>query len=122
MVEARMKRMTVTPATLAEIERSVDWQRVRAATDADIARQNAADPDAATPLSDAEAMAIRVQSVRKTTGWSQSRFAERFRIPLGTLRDWEQGRREPDAAALAYLRVIERNSHAVLEALESDAA
>jgi len=44
------------------------------------------------------------------------------RIPLGTLRDWEQGRREPDAAALAYLRVIEREPEAVARALAPSAA
>ena len=44
-------------------------------------------------------------------------FASRFHIPLGTLRDWEQGRKEPDAAARAYLVVIGRNPAAVSEAL-----
>ena len=38
-------------------------------------------------------------------------------IPLGTLRDWEQGRKDPDAAARAYLTVIGRNPTAVAEAL-----
>jgi hypothetical protein len=48
---------------------------------------------------------------------SQEEFAERFRIPLGTLRDWEQGRKDPDAAARAYLVVIGRNPAAVSAAL-----
>jgi len=38
---------------------------------------------------------------------SQSEFTDRYRIPIGTVRDWEQGRSEPDAAALAYLTVID---------------
>jgi putative transcriptional regulator len=38
-------------------------------------------------------------------------------IPLGTLRDWEQGRKDPDDAARAYLTVIGRNPTAVAEAL-----
>jgi putative transcriptional regulator len=58
-----------------------------------------------------------VQYVRKQTGLSQPVFAARFHIPLGTLRDWEQARRMPDAAALAYLRVIERIPQAVQQAL-----
>jgi len=33
-------------------------------------------------------------------------FAVRFHIPIGTLRDWEQGRAEPDQAERAYLKVI----------------
>jgi putative transcriptional regulator len=48
---------------------------------------------------------------------SQEEFAARFNIPLGTLRDWEQGRKDPDAAARAYLMVIGRNPKAVSEAL-----
>jgi putative transcriptional regulator len=47
--------------------------------------------------------------VRQALGLSQEEFAERFKIPVGTLRDWEQGRVEPDQAARAYLMVIARN-------------
>ena len=41
-------------------------------------------------------------------GLTQAQFAERFHLPIGTLRDWEQDHRQPDAPALAYLRVIAR--------------
>ena len=44
--------------------------------------------------------------IRRALGLSQEEFAARFHIPLGTLRDWEQGRKDPDAAARAYLRAI----------------
>lgn len=56
--------------------------------------------------------------IRRKLGLSQEDFAQRFRIPLGTLRDWEQHRREPDQAAQAYLIVIEREHEAVERALE----
>ena len=59
----------------------------------------------------------RVGIIRRALGLSQEEFAGRFHIPLGTLRDWEQGRKEPDAAARAYLVVIARNPTAVAEAL-----
>ena len=59
----------------------------------------------------------QVRVIRRALGLSQEQFAERFQIPLGTLRDWEQGRKEPDAAARAYLVVIGRNPAAVSEAL-----
>ena len=49
-------------------------------------------------------------------------LAARFRVPVGTLRDWEQGRREPDSAAFAYLRVIEREPEAVARYLASQEA
>jgi len=48
---------------------------------------------------------------------TQADFASRFHIPIGTLRDREQGRKDPDAAARAYLVVIGRNPAAVTEAL-----
>jgi putative transcriptional regulator len=59
----------------------------------------------------------RVKIIRRALGISQEDFAARYRIPLGTLRDWEQGRVEPDQAARAYLTVIAHNPEAVREAL-----
>jgi putative transcriptional regulator len=59
----------------------------------------------------------RVSMIRRALRLSQEEFAARFHIPLGTLRDWEQGRKEPDAAARAYLTVIGRNPEAVRVAL-----
>ena len=60
----------------------------------------------------------RTITMRRALRRTQEEFATRFHIPLGTLRDWEQGRKEPDAAARAYLRVIAREPEAVLRALE----
>lgn len=48
----------------------------------------------------------RARVIRRALGLSQEDFAARYRIPLGTLRDWEQGRSEPDQTARAYLEVI----------------
>ncbi len=118
MAGNKMIRMTITSEKTDEIMRTVDWQRIRAMTAEDIERDLESDPDTAPPLTDAEGVALRVQHVRQQTGLSQSRFAERFRIPVGTLRDWEQARSAPDAAALAYLQVIERDPEAVLRALQ----
>ena len=59
-----------------------------------------------------------VRMIRRALGLSQEEFAKRFHIPLGTLRDWEQGRKVPDTAARAYLRVIGHNPAAVTEALQ----
>jgi len=55
--------------------------------------------------------------IRRALGISQEDFAARYHIPIGTLRDWEQGRVAPDQAALAYLTVIARNPEAVRKAL-----
>lgn len=47
-----------------------------------------------------------VRRLRKNLGLTQSEFASRFRIPVGTLRDWEQARSTPPDFAMAYMRVI----------------
>jgi len=79
-----------------------------------------ADPDA-QPLTPERLAHMKrtpqVKVIRRALGLSQEDFAARFQIPLGTLRDWEQGRKDPDAAARAYLVVIGRNPAAVSEAL-----
>ena len=48
---------------------------------------------------------------------SQSEFAKAYRIPLSTLKNWEQGRRQPDAPAAAYLEAISRRPKVIREAL-----
>ncbi|MBP2309402.1 transcriptional regulator [Azospirillum melinis] len=55
--------------------------------------------------------------VRRSTGFSQEVFAERFGIPLRTLQEWKQGRRAPDAAVESYLRMIEKEPELVAHAL-----
>lgn len=62
----------------------------------------------------------RSRAIRRLLGISQEEFAERYQIPLGTLRDWEQGRTEPDAPAKAYLSAIAGAPDLVLEALRRD--
>jgi putative transcriptional regulator len=57
--------------------------------------------------------------MRRALLLTQEEFAARSRIPLGTLRDWEQGKSEPDQAARAYLTVIGRNPKAVTDALNT---
>ena len=57
--------------------------------------------------------------MRRALGLTQEEFAARYRIPLGTLRDWEQGRSEPDQPARAYLTVIARDPEGVRRALEA---
>ena len=50
-------------------------------------------------------------------GLSQDRFAQRYGLTAARVRDWEQGRSQPDSAARAYLMVIEREPEAVERAL-----
>jgi putative transcriptional regulator len=99
-----------------------DWSRADAMTDEDIHTAALADPNA-QPLTPQRLARMertpQVKVIRRALGLSQEEFAERFQIPLGTLRDWEQARKDPDAAARAYLMVIARNPEAVSEALRT---
>ena len=60
----------------------------------------------------------RIRTLRRALGLTQEKFAGRYHIPLGTLRDWEQGRTEPDQPARAYLKAIAGDPVAVQRALE----
>jgi len=60
-----------------------------------------------------------VRAIREELGLSQQAFASAYRIPLATLKGWEQGRRQPDATASAYLSVIAGMPDAAREALRA---
>ena len=99
-----------------------DWSRFEAMSEEARHAAAATDPDA-RPLTPEDATRMKrtpqVRVIRRALALSQEEFAARFHIPLGTLRDWEQGRKDPDAAARAYLVVIGRNPEAVREALSA---
>ena len=61
-----------------------------------------------------------VRAIRRKLHMSQQTFAQTYRIPLPTLKNWEQGRRHPDAPAAAYLQVIARRPKETSEALLPD--
>ena len=83
------------------------------------------DPDC-PPATEAQlARARRVPSVRALRlrmNLTQEEFAARFGLPLGTVRDWEQGAHRPDRAAQVLLTVIANNPDAVIRALEEKPA
>jgi putative transcriptional regulator len=58
-----------------------------------------------------------VKAIRLSLRMSQHHFAAAYRIPLSTLKNWEQGRRMPDAPALAYLLAIKRRPKEIMEAV-----
>ena len=74
------------------------------------------------PLTDAQLAGMKrispAKHLRFRLGLSQQEFAARYQIPIGTLRDWEQHRSEPDAPARAYLQVIAADPQGVAEKLE----
>jgi putative transcriptional regulator len=111
----------------ARAEAQVDRERLRATSEAEIARQAAEDLDTA-PVQDDLAQALArgeawvawpadPRAVRERLGISQAAFARMFGVSVWTLRNWEQGRRRPDGPARALLRVIEREPEAAQRAL-----
>jgi putative transcriptional regulator len=71
-------------------------------SDADVLAAAMSDPDA-KPLTPDDFKRMkrvpRAKIIRRALGLTQEEFSARFRIPLGTLRDWEQGAAEPDTCA-----------------------
>ena len=61
--------------------------------------------------------ATSIKALRARLELSQAKFAALLDIDLGTLRNWEQGRREPTGPAKALLRAIRNDPEAVLSAL-----
>jgi putative transcriptional regulator len=99
-----------------------DWSRLDAMTEEQRRAAAIADSDA-EPLTNADMDRMkptpRLKVIRRALGLTQEEFAARYQIPLGTLRDWEQGAKQPDQAARAYLRAIAGDPAAVQKALHA---
>lgn len=104
---------------------AMDWKKLASMSDEETEANAASDPDnrplTATELASAKPMP-RVKMIRRSLQLTQEEFSARYQIPLGTLRDWEQGRSEPDQPAKAYLKVIAANPAGTAEALIKGAA
>jgi putative transcriptional regulator len=61
--------------------------------------------------------AIDVAAIRQKTGLSQAAFAIRIDVPVGTIRNWEQGRRAPQGPARVLLALLDRNPRIVEDTL-----
>ena len=117
-----MKDDATTKTTAKRAERSkTDWSHFDAMTEAQRHQAALNDPDA-RPLTEDDFTRMKrtpqARIIRRALGLSQEDFAARYHIPIGTLRDWEQGRVEPDQAARAYLKVIAREPETVRDALK----
>lgn len=101
---------------------AVKTPRGKAMNEAAILAAAKADPDN-PPLTQKRMTSMQrvpqVKVLRRALGLTQEEFSARYQIPLGTLRDWEQGRSQPDLPTRAYLKVIARNPAAVRKALQT---
>lgn len=97
------------------------WARFDAMTEEERYEAAMSDPDA-LPWTEEEldnvALTPRVKVLRRALGLTEEEFSSRYAIPLETLRDWEEGRSEPDNTGYAYLRVIAAMPEAVQHALQ----
>jgi putative transcriptional regulator len=102
-----------------------DWVRLSTMTDEEAEANALADPDnpplSAEQLASAKKMP-RIKIIRRALKLTQEEFSACYHIPLGTLRDWEQGRSEPDQPARAYLKVIAVDPAGTAAALRKGAA
>ena len=112
--------MALVRRTLNQIQRvkpRIDRSKIDATTEADIRRHMIEDgQDPAMALA-GFAPIIPPQVLRKRLGLTQAEFARALRIPLSTLRNWEQGRVLPDPAARSLLTIVARNPRAAFKAL-----
>ena len=106
------------PKTKRQTEGS-DWSAADAMTDEERHAAVLSDPDA---LSTPEGKALKLRRrplswrVRRQLGLTQEEFAARYCIPIGTIRDWDQGRNEMSATAIALFKAIAANPDQVARA------
>jgi putative transcriptional regulator len=92
----------------------VDHARLRTTTEEDIRRhmiEDGQDPDEELP-EDME-LVVPPQLVREKLGMTQEEFAKALRVPIGTLRNWEQRRVGLDLAVRSLLAIIYRMPEAL---------
>jgi putative transcriptional regulator len=105
-----------TPEEEAEFRRRMD-----ATTEEDIRRhmiEDGEDPDGEPQFE----RPVLPQDVRKKLGMTQTEFASLVRIPVATLRNWEQNRFVMEPAAQTLLKLIDREPEAALRALRGPLA
>lgn len=107
--------------TLRPLKSEMDWSRFDAMPDAEDAADGRSGPDESpSPQQDQERLESvpSTKRIRARLRLTQEQFAASFHLPLGTVRDWELGRREPDTAARNYLRLIEHSPELVKTVLK----
>lgn len=107
-------KITIDPDILSSLpEGRVDFKRLDATTEDNIAAHKRQDETDA--LFDAAKFARRV---RKRPGLSQAEFSRRIDVSLDTIRNWEQGKRQPTGAAKTLLKILDKAPEAALAALK----
>ena len=92
---------------------TTDWATIDAMSDDDIARQIAADPDAAPDM----APQIDVRAIRRAVGMTQTQFADVYEFSVRTIQEWERGAKRPSGPARTLLRAIKGDPEGLRRAL-----
>lgn len=69
-----------------------------------------------------EVKPVDLKAIRRSMNLTQDQFAKAYHLPLGTVRDWEQNRTQPDSGSRVYLKMIEADPVAVRKLVEKAAA
>jgi putative transcriptional regulator len=101
---------------LLRVKPRIDRAKLAATTEADIRRHIKQDHQDEADLA-GFAPVVPPRWLREHLGMTQAEFARALRIPLATLRNWEQGRVLPDPAARSLLAIVAKNPRAALKAL-----
>jgi putative transcriptional regulator len=108
------KKIAADPSTY-------DWSQFDAITDEEAEANALSDPDNQPTTEEQFEQMRRVpltKRIRLKLMLTQEEFAARYQIPIGTLRDWEQHRSEPDQVTRTYLKVIAADPEWVAKALQ----
>lgn len=113
--------MSIVRKSKAEIGKGrIDHAKVLAATEQQIAAWKSGDGIDDAQLGPPRYVpGVDVRAVRERLGLSQDEFAQRYRLSLRTVQEWEQHRREPSESARVLLYAISRNPKALEQALRA---
>ena len=105
-----------TMENIRQMKPRIDRAKIAATTETDI-RRHMREDDQDENDQTGFAPVIPPRVLRKQLHMTQTEFARALRIPLATLRNWEQGRVLPDPAARSLLAIVAKNPRAALKAL-----
>jgi putative transcriptional regulator len=112
-----MARVRRTLESIRRLKPRTDRRKIAATSEADIRRHGQEDDEAEGDDLSGFSPVIPPRMLRARLGMTQDQFARALRIPVSTLRNWEQGRVLPDPAARSLLAIVAKNPKAALKAL-----
>lgn len=120
-----MKRVVISGTNPEWPVGETDWARLNAKTEEEITAAALSDPDC-PPLTPEQLARFKrvnaIKSICRQLDMTSAQFAEAFRLPLDTVRDWEDERSYPDAPARALLTAISRDPQTMRRLIGGQAA